>query len=466
MAQISEAKMPDTQTTEEGRIFEREVDTVLGGEKKDYPCYIGGLKIGSGNMFYLCSPIDESIRYGSFQELEPGTMRTAVAEAGKKAGEWSRTPAEKRASYFVPYLNGLKARRMHYAAMVTVATGMTREDALVEVDSLISALEALIAEAPSFKGGKGGVWAVITQHNSPLASPIAYAVGAMIAGNAVVMNPSNRCPMPIYDFYSTTERSGLPGGVLNLAVDRLEGDSTQELANDMDLRGVVASGSGDRMEDMMFLQVDDELRFVNNLKGMSPCIVYRPGDMKAAARNIIESAFAYSGQRIHSCSKVIVTMDEQKQLVDALTELMKDLVVGDPIYDTVFTGPVIDREAAERFSKLATDNAAFIISKAPKCRDPDFPNYVSPFIVAGLDEENELDFMDSGLPILDVKVVPDLEGAFEELSNTECGMSAGIFTKNADAIARLKSECDAPVKYVNESTRRLSPIVGLDLKAF
>lgn len=466
MAQISEAKIPETQRTEEGRLFEKEFDTVLGGEKKDYPCYIGGLKIGSGNLFYLCSPVDESIRYGSFQEPEAGTMRAAVAEAGKKVAEWSRVPAEKRASYFVPYLNGLKARRMHYAALVSVASGMVREDALFEVDSLIAALEKLIADAPSYKGRKSGVWAVITQHNSPLASPVAYAVGAMIAGNAVVMNPSNTCPMPIYDFYSTTERSGLPGGILNLVVDRNEYESTQELANDMSLRGVVASGSGDRMEDMMFLQIDDELRFVNNLKGMSPCIVYRPGDMKAAARMILESAFAYSGQRIHSCSKVIVTMDEQKQLVDALVERMKDLVVGDPVLDTTFTGPVISMEAAERFSELALENAAFTISKAPRCMEPNAANYVSPFIVSGLDEENELDFMDSGLPILDVKVVPDLEGAFEELSNTECGMSAGIFSKNAEAIARLKSDCDAPVKYVNESTRRLSPVVGLDLDKF
>ena len=34
MAQISEAKIPETQRTEEGRLFEKEFDTVLGGEKK------------------------------------------------------------------------------------------------------------------------------------------------------------------------------------------------------------------------------------------------------------------------------------------------------------------------------------------------------------------------------------------------------------------------------------------------
>lgn len=466
MAEIQDASLPETQTTEEGRLFEKEFDIVLGGEKKDHPCYIGGFKVGSGTLFYLCSPIDETIRYGSFQEPEKGTMKAAVDAAEKAAADWAKVPAEKRASYFQFYLNGLKARRMHYAALVSVASGMVRQDAMNEVDSLISALESMIAEASSLKARGGGVWAVISQHNSPLASPVAYAVGAMIAGNAVVMNPSNLCPLTIFDFYTTVEKFGLPGGVLNLVVDRNEDESTQEIANDMRLRGVVASGSGKRMEDMMFLMVDDELRFVNNLKGMSPAIVYRPGDIKAAARAIVDSAFSFSGQRIHSCSKVIVTMDEQQKLVDNIVEIMKDLKVGDPIYDTTFTGPVIGKDAAEQFQELALVNAGFVIAKAPRCRDSDQANYVSPIVVSGLDEDNELGYMDSGLPILDIKVVANLDEAFEELSNTECGMSAGIFSKDAKAISRFREEADVPVTYVNESSRSLSPVVGLDLKAF
>lgn len=466
MAQLTDAVLPDLQGTEEGRLFEKEIYGVLGGEKRDHPCYIGGFKIGSGQLFYLASPIDETIRYGSFQEAERGTMTAAVDAALEAAPEWASLPAEARAAYLRPYLNGLRARRLHYAALVTVASGMTREDALVEVDSLIAALEEIMEKAPSAGAGRGGVWAVITEHNSPLAAPVAYAAAAMVAGNAVVMYPSNRCPMPVYDFYSTTERSGLPGGVLNLVVDKLEDESTAELANDMRLRGVVASGSGDRMEDMMFLQVDDELRFVNNLKGMSPCIVYRPSDMREAARQIIESAFSYSGQRIHSCSKVIVVAEDQKRLMDALIECMKDLKVGDPVNDGTFTGPVISAEAAERFNGLYADNAAFVISRAPRCLDMDSPSYVSPMILSGLDEDNELVFMDSGLPILCVKVVADLDRAFEELSDTECGMSAGIYTKDAKAISRMREEADAPVIYVNESTRRLSPVVGLDLDRF
>lgn len=466
MADIFDAVLPETQTTPEGKEFEKEVDGILGGQRVDHPLYIGGQKIGSGVLFYVGSPIDETIVYGSFQEPEKGTMRVAVDAAEKAASDWARIPAKDRARYFQFYLNGLKARRMHYAAMVTVSSGMVMKDALAEVDFLIEALTRLISDAEGFGRGKGGVWAVFSEHNSPLAAPMAYAIAAMIAGNAVVMYPSNTVPLPVFDFFRTMEKFGLPGGVLNVVVDRIEDESTAELANDMRLRGVVAIGSGKRMEDMQFLMIDDQLRFVNDIKGMSPCIVHRPGSMKQAARQIIDSAFSFSGQRIHSCSKVIVTLDEQRELLSCLIEDIKDLKVADPVYDTTFTGPVRSAADGDRFRDLVMQNAEFIVGKAPRCVDPAAPNYVSPVIMTGLDEENELGFMDSGLPILCVTVVPDLEAAFEELSNTECGQSAGLFSKDAKTIERFRKEADAPVLYINRSSRELSPVVGLDLGLF
>lgn len=455
----------DLQTTEEGREFEKAVFQVLGGEKKDYPNYIGGFQVASGHDFTITSPIDESIVYGRFQEPEEGTMVEAVTAAKKELDSWSAVPVAERAAYFEKYLKVLEARRLFYAAMVTVSTGMVREDALSEVDSLIAAIRGILQEAGTFSGKPVGVWAIISAHNSPMASPIAYAVAAMVAGNTVVMNPSKYCPLPVHNFYEVMERYGLPGGVLNLVVDRRD-QSTEELANDMRVAGIAASGSGDRLEDLMFLQVDDELRFINDIKGMNPAIVYRPSDMKATARAIIDSAFSYSGQRLYSCSKVIVTAEDQKRLMEALSELMKDLNVGDPVNDTTYTGPVISQEAADRFGEISTENMPFLISKAPSAMDTPSELYVSPVIVSGLDDENDLSYMDSGLPILNVKVVDTLDAAFEEIQNTECGLSAGIFAKDPKVIARFKEEVDVPQTYVNESSRGLAAAHGATLAAF
>ena len=429
---------PDLQTTDEGREYEKMIDQVLGGEKRDFPSYYGGMKVASGTDFIVSSPIDDSITYGRFQEPEEGIMAEAV-EAAKKAFEtWSEVPVSERAAYFEKYLTLLKARRLYYAAMVTVSSGMVREDAVSEVDSLIAAVEGILADAASHKGKPLGVWAVISAHNSPMASPVAYAVAAMVAGNTVVMNPSKHCPLP---------------------------ESTDALANVMLVVGIAAIVSGDRLAVLMFLHVDDELRFINDIKGIYPAIVYRPADMKAAARSIVDSAFAYSGQRLYSCSKVIVTMDEQKRLVEAVSEIMKDLRVGDPVDDVTFTGPIISKDAAKRFVSLYQENLPFVISKAPAAMGVS-DLYVSPIVVSGLDDENDLSYMDSGLPILNIKVVDSLDAAFEEIQNTECGLSAGMFAKDPKIIARFKEEVDVPLRYVNCSSRSLGAANGAVLSSF
>ena len=100
---------------------------------------------------------------------------------------------------------------------------------------------------------------------------------------------------------------------------------------------------------------------------------------------------------------------------------------------------------------------AYVISKAPAPMDVPAGAYVAPVVMSGLDDENDLSYMDSGLPILNIKVVDTLDAAFEELENTECGLSAGIFAKDPKVIDRFKKEVDVQAVYVNESSRTLPP---------
>jgi len=451
------ADVPDFQTTEEGRLYENEIMLILSSEKKDYPNYFGGLKIASGHEFKICSPIDPTIEYGIFQEPESGTMEEAVGAAEKAFQTWGARPIEERAAFFKAVPGVLKARRMHYAAAITIASGMIREEALAEVDAAIENIERILSEATEIGRKKPlGVWAIISEHNSPFASPVSFAVAAMVAGNTVVMNPTCNCPMPMHLFYNLMEKYQLPGGVLNLVVDRKD-YNTEELANDMRLAGLVATGSGQRVEDLMFLQVDDEIRFINELKGMNPIVIHRPSDMKTAVRNVIDSAFRYSGQRLFSTSKVIIAREDQQKFTDILVEYMKDLKVDDPVNDTAYTGPVINNGAAEKFKEMSLNLMPFTIAKAAPVSKELPENYVSPIAVCGLDMDDELNFMDSGLPVLNVFVIDSMDKIVEELDSTECGLSVGVYSKDAKLIDLINKEIDVPVKFINESNLKLRP---------
>ena len=121
--------------------FDGAFNSVLHIDKKDYPCYVGGLMIASGDEHIVRSPLDESIQFGRFQEPEDGLPDRAVEVAVKAFGTWSKEDSVKRADMFRAVLDNIKRMRYRIAAAVTLSCGMTRDDSLYEVDRLIEIIE-------------------------------------------------------------------------------------------------------------------------------------------------------------------------------------------------------------------------------------------------------------------------------------------------------------------------------------
>lgn len=453
-----------TAEDEVDRLFDAAIDLVLSNGKKDYPSYVGGFKVASGNQFQICSPVDKSIIFGTFQEPEDGLTERAVVVAKDAFKKWSKTSAEERTEIFDKVLAAVEQQRYRLAAIVSMSVGMTRDDALEEVDRLIEVIAKACDDIEEKKGKAIGVWAVLSSHNSPLAAPMGYACAAMIAGNTVIMIPSVRAPVPVFALYEILEEAGLPGGVLNIIVDRsMKYKCTTDLANNPEVSGIVAAGSGQRMEDLMFLQMDDELRFINEIKGMNPILVYKPGNMKEAARTVLDSAFSYMGQRLDSCSKVIVLESEQKAFIDALVAEAKNIKITDPNEPDAFAGPIISERKVEKFLQMADELRGNIIFGGKRVKDMLTENgyYVTPAIVMGLDEEHDLNNMDSALPILSVQVVEDTDQAIDIINCTEYGMCAGVITKDQAFAERFVDEINADEVFINDP----SNIIGVASRA-
>ena len=465
----TENYMTDPQTTnvspkndDTDKKFDGAFNSILHVDKKDYPSYVGGLMIASGNEHVVKSPLDESIQFGRFQEPEEDLPDRAVEVAAKAFGTWSKEDPIKRAERFGTALDNIKRMRYRIAAAITLSSGMTRDDSLYEVDRLIEIIEDNAKKMKEgTKGRPAGVWAIISEYNSPLAAPVGHAVSAMLAGNTVVLIPPKECPFPVYMLYDILAPA-LPDGVLNLIYDN-RGKATNRLAENENIRGIVAIGRGDRFEDLMFMAVDDELSFIGEFKGMNPAVIYRPASMQAAAETVINSAFRYSGQRIDSCSKVIITMNEQKQFIDHLLVAAKKMTVGDPAEKATFTGPVISKENMNRFLDIVKNAKEHLIFGGKRIMNEATESgyYVMPAIFMGLPEEHELNEMDHSLPILSVHVVNDIDGAVTAADGCEFGQSMGIISKDEKAVERFLGGAGSDVVYVNTS----SSVVGTAIKA-
>lgn len=450
--------MTDTHTvterskeTDEDRLFDAALNGILYTERKDYPNYVGGLMVASGRDFPVTSPVDRSIFFGNFQEPEEGITDRAVEVAIRAFTKWSNIDVAKRTKIFEDILSTIKRQKYRFAAILTISVGMVRNESIKEVDRLIEVLEEACRNVRVAKGKPTGVWAVVSSYNSPLASPMGYAMTAMLAGNAVVLMPSKYSPFPIYTMYDILVSAGLPDGLLNLILDR-NGKATDSLVNNPDIAGIVAIGTGERMEDMMFMQADDSIGFINEIKGMNPILVYKPSNVRETAKAIIGSAFSYGGQSLHSCSKVIVMAEEQKSLMDALLIEAKKIVVGDPAEPETTIGPVISESQMQDFLKhvqSVKDNLIFG-GKQMKDEATEAGFFVIPAIVMGLSEEHDLNNMDHALPILSIQTVESLEDAWEAINTSEYGLSAGIFSRSDKAVEMFRENVQADHLFVND----------------
>lgn len=449
--------------TEEDRLYESAVNSVLHLSKKDYPAYIGGLAVASGHDYPVWSPIDNTIIFGTFQEPEDGLTDRAVEVANNAFKTWSKTAPEDRVAIFDKALESIILQKYKLAALATVCAGMTRDEAIDEVERLIEVIDQACQDvSDGVKGKPQGVWAILTEFNSPIASPIGYCVAAMLAGNTVVIIPSKYAPVPVYRFYDIFVAAGLPDGVMNIITDRFDSTSAS-LANNLDAIGVVAAGSGDRLEDLIFLQTDDELKFVNELKGMNPIFVYKPSSMKDAAKKVVKSAFAFAGQRVDACSKVIVTIDEQKALSEAILSEVKEINIDDPAEINTTMGPLMTKPQYELFEKIVDKYSDYLVYGGKRIVNEltEGGYYVKPAVFMGVPEDDDLCNIDNALPILVISIVDSVDSAIDAVNYTEYGLSAGIITKE-DAVAdRFIREVNADEIFVNDP----SVIIGTACKA-
>lgn len=459
--------MTDSNALYDYEKFESAFQAALQINKRDYPAYIDGLKIASGNLFVAKSPIDDTIEFGSLQEPEKGITDYAVDAAVKAHARWAKIPPAERVAIFESALKVITAQRYKIAALVLLSSGMTKQESVKETDRLIEIIGTECAKVKGDLKGKTGAWGIITAHNSPLASPVGYAVAAMLAGNTAIVMPSRFCPIPVYYLYELFEKAGLPPGIMNLIVDRKD-ETYEQLANDPRLEGIVISGSADYLEDMMFLRIDDELKVINEIKGMNPIIIHKPRNIEEAVDNVLTSAFKCSGQRLFSTSKLIITSEDSSKFINALIEKAKELNVTDPAEDNAFSGPIISGVNAKMFLKKLESVRGNIVCGGKRVETEFTQNgeYYTPVIVAGLDDDNELMYMDFGIPILCIKTVSSIDEAIEEALNTECGLSAGIFTRDQRAIDIFRSELDVRFKFINESNLSIDPGVYAEIEEF
>lgn len=452
--------------------YEKALDNAKSKLGQTHGVIVAGEHRTDRGMFEEHSPIDNQILVGRYAQATHQDIDDAVAAADAFQPEWEGMGWEARRDLMLAAADIMQDQVFDLAALITFEVGKNRLEALGDAQETIDFLryyakqmtdnDGFIRELSSLSEDENnksvlrpwGVWGVISPFNFPLALSGGPSIGALITGNTVVVKPSNAGALMALEFYRVMNEAGLPAGALHIVTGG--DDAGDYLAHHDDLDGLTFTGSHE--VGMYLYRTVNEKRpkpVTAEMGGKNPAIVTKSADLDVAAEGIARGAFGFSGQKCSATSRVYVEDDVYEEFVDKLVARTRDLTVGVPTENGVFVGPVIDREAVERFKEAvaeAESNGGEVLVGGKVVEEGDFArgNFVEP-TVATVPLGSWLWDKELFVPFVTVAKVEDLDEGLKLANDTPFGLTAGLFSGDDTEIQHWFDRIEAGVTYVNRA---------------
>ncbi len=266
-----------------------------------------------------------------------------------------------------------------------------------------------------------GVVLIIGPWNYPVQLVLAPLVGALAAGNAAVLKPSEVAARS-----SRTLARLVPQYLDPSAVSVMEGGvetSTALLAEPFD--HVFYTG-GERVGRIVMKAAAEHLTPVTlELGGKSPAVVVG-GDLKAAARRIAYGKFMNAAQTCVAPDYILTTPDRAPALAAALADAVTDFYGSDPSESGDY-GRIVNEQHFDRLVGLLADGT--VVSGGRHDRKQ---RYLEPTILRQVDPSSALMQEEIFGPLLPILEVEDLEEAIRFVNARPHPLAAYLFSDRED----------------------------------
>jgi 1-pyrroline-5-carboxylate dehydrogenase len=446
----------------------RETASWLG---REHPMLIGEERRPGRALFDDRNPADTRELLGRFAVGSREDAADAVRAAKSAYPVWSRTPWPERLACLRRAADAISERTFELAALMSREAGKNRYEALGDVEEaadLIRYYCRVFEEADGYDRPMGqlspsertrsilkpwGVWAVISPFNFPLALATGMSAGALVAGNTVVLKPASDTPWLGLRLGEILLEAGLPAGAFN-CVTGPGGTVGAELVDSGDVAGLIFTGSKAVGWDIWRRFNRAAIRpCILELGGKNPAIVTASADLEKAAEGVMRSAYGLGGQKCSACSRVYVDRRVGRAFTEALVERTRALRIGDPTRPDVFLGPLINEAAVQTFVGAASEanRDGRVLAGGRRLADGDYAHghFVEPTLVTGLPAGHRLERDELFVPLLVLAEVSTLAEAITRANDVEYGLTAGIFSEDAEEIQQFFDRIEAGVTYAN-----------------
>jgi RHH-type proline utilization regulon transcriptional repressor/proline dehydrogenase/delta 1-pyrroline-5-carboxylate dehydrogenase len=440
------------------------------GEK--YPLYIGGEKVWTNNFTPSVNPAEPTEIVGYGTEAGTDEAERAVKAARTAFEKWRWTSFEERAQLLERAADILERRRYELSAVEVFEVGKPWSEADADIREAIDFCRfyaqqmrrlgrpKLTQQVPGEESyhhyWPRGVAFVIAPWNFPVAILCGMASAGVVAGNAVIMKPSEQSIVCGAMLMQVFEEAGVPPGVLNF----LSGHGSVVGAHLVDHKDVdLIAFTGSREVGLKIWESagmtrpgQRELkRVICEMGGKNAMIVDADADVDETIMYSIYSAFGFQGQKCSALSRLILLEENYDHVMERLIPAAASLRIGNPEQPGIMVGPVIDEAAYRRILEYIEigKGEAKLAYQAKEV--PPHGYFIPPTIFTDVKPHMRIAREEIFGPVLSVLKVRDLDEALEVANGTDYALTAGFFSRSPDNIERVKARLEAGNIYINRS---------------
>src|SRR3712207_4798795 len=457
----------DVANVEAMRAALQEVGGHLG---ESYPLVIGGKRVETDGEIVSVNPANPSQVVGRVAAAGEREADMALETATQAFEGWSRTAPEARARVLLRAAAIMRRRKFEMLAWEVHEGGKPWAEADAQFAEAIDFLEYYAREMLRLKDGVEiysvpgeesryfyqpmGVGVVIAPWNFPTAILTGMSSAAVVAGNTVVMKPSEFTSVLGAKVMEIFEEAGAPEGVVNF-VPGYGSEIGDYLVQDARTRFISFTGSmktGLRINQLAARPIENQRwvkRVIAEMGGKDAMILDDSADLDAAAADIVASAYGYAGQKCSAASRAILHSDVHDEVLRKVLEKARALKIGAPESADVNVGPIISEP---QFDKVASyvdvgkNEGERLLGDDPG--DPKDGYFVPPTIFE-VEPDARVAREEIFGPVLSVIEARDFEDALRIANDNPYGLTGGVYSKKREHLDRARHEFRAGNVYFN-----------------
>ena len=292
-----------------------------------------------------------------------------------------------------------------------------------------------------------GVVFVIAPWNYPWLTSVNAVVPALLAGNSVILKMAAQTPLVAERYLEAWRAAGGPDGVFQFLhldharVAKVIGDSRIGFVA---FTGSVAGGHA--------VQQAAAARFIAaglELGGKDPAYVRADAPLEGTVENLVDGAFFNAGQSCCAVERIYVDRKIYQPFVDAFVALTRQYRLGNPLERETTLGPMVRTAAADAVRKQVGEAKNKGAKALIGAKDQPGTPYLPPEVLIDVDHGMALMTEETFGPAIGIMPVAGDEEAIALMNDSRYGLTASIWTTDAEAALRIGDRVDTGTWYMN-----------------